>query len=120
MDANNAKCSSPDPFLYDQCQHRRGEDGCRTELPRQLVFTTGRVDCVSEDVRSYKASKEETHPWVTGNGLTTLNFFAEEFGFTSEESVAILGAHTMGKFHGSVSDYDYTWTSGETGLFNNR
>ena len=120
MDANNAKCSSPDPFLYGQCQHRRGEDGCRTELPRQLIFTTGRADCVSEDVRSYKASKEETHPWVTGNGDTTLDFFAAEFGFTPEESVAILGAHTMGKFHGHVADYDYTWTSGETGLFNNR
>ena len=72
------------------------------------------------NVRSYKASKEETHPWVTGNGETTLDFFAAEFGFTPEESVAILGAHTMGKFHGHVADYDYTWTSGETGLFNNR
>ena len=118
---NNLKCSSSDPFAFEQCQHRRGEAGCRTELPRQLTFLTGRADCLSQDTeRSYKATKLETHPWVTGNGETTLSFFTKEFGFNASETVAILGAHTMGKFHGKVSNYDYTWTSGETELFNNR
>ena len=90
-------------------------------MPRELIFQTGRADCLSLDSeRPYKASKLETHPWVTGNGDTTLSFFTQEFGFNASEVVAIMGAHTMGKFHGSVSNYDYTWTSGETELFNNR
>ena len=118
---NNDKCSASNPFKYSQCQHRRGEEGCRTEMPRELSFLTGRSDCLSQDTeRTYKASKLETHPWVTGNGETTLSFFSNEFGLNASESVAILGAHTMGKFHGKVSNYDYTWTSGETELFNNR
>jgi len=48
-----------------------------------------------------------------------VDFFSSQFGLTGPEMVALLGAHTFGRFHVHVSLFRYTWTSRGTHLFNN-
>ena len=57
---------------------------------------------------------------VQGNGKMTADFFENDFGFTGRETVAILGAHTMGRLHYAISLFRYLWT-GDLGqsIFNN-
>ena len=49
----------------------------------------------------------------------TVDFFKEEFSFTGRETVAIMGAHTFGRFHAWKSLYPYVWTSYGESLINN-
>ena len=49
----------------------------------------------------------------------TVDFFKKEFGFTGKETVAIMGAHTFGRFNAGDSLYPYVWTSYGESLFNN-
>ena len=49
----------------------------------------------------------------------TVDFFRKEFDFSGRETVAIMGAHTMGRFHTPVSLFNYVWTSWGEMLFNN-
>ena len=55
------------------------------------------------DEESYKATKPESHPNAVGNGEQTVEFFSRDFGLTGPEMVALLGAHTFGRFHVHVS-----------------
>ena len=50
----------------------------------------------------------------------TLEFFEENFGFNGEETVAIMGAHTMGRMHVWISLFRYIWTTREENSFNNQ
>ena len=63
--------------------------------------------------------KHEDHPNAVGNGDQTSAFFARGFNFNGREMVAILGAHTLGRFHYSMSLFRYVWTSMGTRMFNN-
>ena len=49
----------------------------------------------------------------------TVDFLKEEFGFSGRETVAIMGAHTFGRFHVEDSLYPYVWTSYGEALWNN-
>ncbi len=49
----------------------------------------------------------------------TVEFFKNDFGLTGRETVALLGAHTMGRLHFDVSLFRYVWTSRGTHMFNN-
>ena len=49
----------------------------------------------------------------------TVDFLKEEFGFSGRETVAIMGAHTFGRFHKPESLYPYVWTSYGEALWNN-
>ena len=86
-----------------------------------ITFKTGRSDCVDfeSEEEPYKATKHEVHPNAVGNGEQTVDFFASQFGLTGPEMVALLGAHTFGRFHVHVSLFRYTWVSRGTHLFNN-
>ena len=102
------------------CMRNKGEADCEAKLPREIKFKYGRSDCVSEDTKfQYKASQPEKHPNPNGNGDDTLDFFHSEFGFSGRETVAIIGAHTLGKMYPSHSLLKYTWTSQGGHLFNN-
>ena len=59
----------------------------------------------------YKTSKKEIHPNSAGNGQMTLDFFQQNFGFSGRETVAIMGAHTLGRLHVYISLYRYLWTT---------
>ena len=43
------------------------------------------------------ASQHEHHPESGMNGSFQLDFFKREFGFGARETVAIMGAHTIGR-----------------------
>merc|ERR1719232_1317041 len=119
IETNNMKCQNPDS-VPDQCHHLQGEVGCEVSLDSSIPFRTGRADCVpTDEQRPYIASKEEIHPIVQGDGSDTLKFFQEQFGFTGQETVAIMGAHTFGRLHFVTSMLRYTWTSRGTRMFNN-
>ena len=86
-----------------------------------IKFKTGRRDCVDfeSNEEPYKATKHESHPDLMGNGKQTVDFFTRDFGLSGKEMVALLGAHTFGRFHFPVSLMRYTWTSRGEQLFNN-
>ena len=49
----------------------------------------------------------------------TADFFMENFGFTGRETVAIMGAHTVGRLHYPISLFRYLWTTRTEGSLNN-
>ena len=48
-----------------------------------------------------------------------MQFFAFEFGFNENETVALLGAHTLGRASSDNSGVSGTWVVGEANFFNN-
>jgi hypothetical protein len=64
-------------------------------------------------------SKEENHPDLAFNGTMTLDYFDKDLGFNAREVVAIMGAHTIGRFHSIISLHRYTWKTRSGRLFNN-
>ena len=108
--------------IDDTCPRNKGEADCRVEMPREIGFKFGRADCISEypgEWEQYKTDRPEKHPNQNGNGDSTINFFRDEFGFSGRETVAILGAHTLGRMHVRVSLLKYFWTTRQAHLFNN-
>lgn len=46
------------------------------------------------------------------NGKGTMDFFKKDFGFNGRETVAIMGAHSLGKYNPNKNGgFAYTWTS---------
>jgi len=104
------------------CVRLAGEEGCEVNMPKEIQFQYGRSDCISEyegEWEQYKTDRPERHPNLEGNGDDTLNFFNEEFGFTGRETVAIMGAHTLGDMNPAVSLLKYVWTVRAGHSFNN-
>merc|ERR1711874_388850 len=91
-----------------------GEDDC--EVPDSgLVFQWGRTDCdtapyTDVDVGLPSALLDHAH---------VMSFFAGEFGFDDNETVALLGAHTLGRASSDNSGFSGTWINGEANFFNN-
>ena len=91
-------------------------------MPREINFQYGRKDCISEyleEYEKYKTDRKEKHPNPEGNGDATLDFFKEEFDFTGRQTVAIMGAHTLGRMSPSHSLLKYVWTVRAGNSFNN-
>jgi len=107
---------------FKDCLRNVGDDDCEVKMPREINFQYGRKDCISEYSESYeqyKTDRLETHPNPEGNGDATLDFFNEEFGFTGRETVAIMGAHTLGRMRPQHSLLKYVWTTRAGNTFNN-
>ena len=104
----------------DDCQRLMEDTQCELIMEREINFKYGRKDCIPTNLETpYKASKHEEHPNPEGNGDDTLDFFKSQFGFSGKESVAILGAHTLGKMTVENSLLKYSWTSRGGHIFNN-
>jgi hypothetical protein len=75
----------------------------------------GRVDCEGPDTTSHKFPS----PNLSTEGL--LDFFNKKFDFNEEETVAIMGAHTLGvaKHENSGFEGDAGWVPQESLLTNN-
>jgi len=101
------------------CVQFEGEEGCKIEPDRPFVFKTGRKDCTSTTDEPYKTYKREAFPDEHFNGTMTVRFMEEHFGFNGKETVAIMGAHTMGRFNPKESGHKYVWTS-DFYAFNNQ
>ena len=90
---------------------------CGYTLPT-LKFKTGRRDCVptcsgADSVYGFCSTAPEIHPEPHGNGDSVTKFFKDTFNFTPRESVAILGAHTLGHANDQISGFrNYPWTHG--------
>ena len=117
IESNNAVCNGTfNNNPKKQCNQEKGMDECQVKVPEgALRFQTGRVDCGAD----YKTDRAERHPNIMGNGAMTTDFFKSEFGFSPRQSVAIMGAHTMGRLHPKISLFRYMWTTFGTELFNN-
>jgi len=99
-----------------------GESDCKI-APQKFKFTTGRSDCIpppaSSGLPPYHTDSKENAPDHQGNGRTTVHYFKDNFGMTGQETVALMGSHTLGMFHFQHTVMHYTWTSRGLELFNN-
>jgi len=78
----------------------------------------GRRDCESDDGKSDPGSNNEfPSPNLSTHGL--LDFMEKTFCFNTEETVAIMGAHTLGKAERTNSGFDGEggWVSQDTGTY---
>lgn len=110
IELNNRACAATElrPIEVDgdaNCHPRVGEADCEVVAPRPFFFATGRIDCTPEGVwdHPYQTSKIEVHPDAGGTGADTLAFFKKWFDFNGRETVTILGAHTLGRVHNTIS-----------------
>eukprot|EP00438_Fugacium_kawagutii_P036236 Skav234093 [mRNA] locus=scaffold212:218315:221171:- [translate_table: standard] len=107
--------------ILNQCHPRVGEPDCEVAAPRPFSFASGRRDCAPDPTadQPYKTFKKELHPDPGANASATLEYFKRDFGFNARETVAILGAHTLGRVHNTISLHQYTWKTRSAMLFNN-
>ena len=122
---NNRYCDSgsnaagqSDGRNHRQCHHSIGQPDCKVHLPSRLRFQHGRADCITREDKPYKAERNEDHPDPNTNGQGIMEWFSRAFGFGTREAVAIMGAHTLGRFHSQHSNFRYTWTARGGHLFN--
>lgn len=119
IQVNNDACkgrNNPMGRTASVCLQDADPMGCEVSLPRPIAFKTGRRDCDA----SYKATKPENVPSgdLSGPGLT--KYYKDDFGFNGRESVAIMGAHTLGSFQTPNTGYWYTFTTQQEDAFNNQ
>ena len=69
----------------------------------QLKF--GRQDCSTVP----HEDSQNSFPNVVGNIDDTLSYFAKEFSFNTRETVALLGAHTLGRVSMETSGFEERW-----------
>eukprot|EP00418_Pyrodinium_bahamense_P084262 CAMPEP_0179069454 /NCGR_PEP_ID=MMETSP0796-20121207/30515_1 /TAXON_ID=73915 /ORGANISM="Pyrodinium bahamense, Strain pbaha01" /LENGTH=697 /DNA_ID=CAMNT_0020766519 /DNA_START=50 /DNA_END=2143 /DNA_ORIENTATION=- len=128
MDINNEVCATGatprqtirrSPLGLGQCLYAQDEEQCAARPSRPPIFKTGRRDCVTILSPNYKTERAETHPDNHGNGVKTAQFFKEQFDFSGRETVAIMGAHTIGRYHISATGFKYVWTPRSEWSFNN-
>jgi len=118
IETNNLKCA--DASSVGGCHHLQGETGCSVVMDKSIPFRTGRADCIpSDSTRPYITNKHEAHPNAVGDGSETIQFFKDNFNFSGQETVAIMGAHTFGRLNVGTSLFRYVWTSRGTSFFNN-
>ena len=82
---------------------------------RTSFFNSSCQDCST----SPYTSDDVGLPSATLGHDDTTEFFATEFGFDANETVALLGAHTLGKASQDNSGFRGPWVNGETMYFNN-
>ena len=98
-------------------------DPCEVQLPVP-VFRSGRKDCVEQctgDDAFYQfcTPAQESHPDPHGNGASVTSFFEKEFQLSKKESIALMGAHTLGHANERISGFrHYPWTSSKSMLNN--
>jgi len=93
------------------CRRRsNGYPYCFYSLPNFYDAQFGRVDCNSDDPTGTDAMHEFPSP--NGDSAATTAYFADEFGLTAEETVAIMGAHTLGAADPNDSGYAGAWIAG--------
>merc|ERR1711892_961049 len=90
------------------------EDDC--QVPDSgIVFQWGRVDC---DTAPY-TDVDVGLPSALLAHTDVMSFFATEFGFDANETVALMGAHTLGGADPANSGFTGIWITDEALFFNN-
>ena len=112
---HNSICDEDNMNNY--CGGNPDNEDCAVELPLP-TFKFGRKDCIPkctgfDSFYDFCTQEEESHPDPQGNGTSVTSFFEEEFGLTAKESVALMGAHTLGHPNEQISAFrHYPWTFG--------
>ena len=78
----------------------------------ERLFKTGRSDCLSNSTDSkkqYLAPLSENSPHAYATGQMTAEYFRDNFGLSPREGLALMGAHTIGKFSTFHTHIDYAW-----------
>jgi len=90
-----------------------------------ITFRSGRVDCTDSDAPDTADERIIPEPFLTRDGL--LEYFADTdssvgggFGFTENEVVALMGAHTLGSAAAENSGWRGPWIDNEATWLNNR
>ena len=82
-------------------------------LYQVCFYTSGRSDCIpsatATSKQGYLASKVEIAPDQNGNGPQTAQYFKDNFDLQPKEALALMGAHTIGKYSGFQTHIDYAW-----------
>jgi len=77
------------------------------------MFVTGRSDCIPSSTatskQGYLASKVEIAPDQNANGPKTAQYFKDNFNMKPKEALALMGAHTIGRYSGFQTHIDYAW-----------
>ena len=121
---NNEDCEAGEESKWCEGVVNGNWTGCEFDLgltKANMKFETGRSDCATSRHPAYlpEPTDVEVHPSVRFNGADTTTFFKEQFDFSMRETVAIMGAHTIGQVHESISLIPYSWTREGIHLFNN-
>jgi len=84
--------------------------GCRrtgcTYVYADITYQQGRVDCDT----SPTTTEEADYPSGIGDTDHVVDFFADTFNFTEQETTAIMGAHALGAAHRDASGFVGPWT----------
>ena len=77
------------------------------------LFRTGRTDCIpnpeAAPEHGFLSPGFENEPDKNGNGKQTTDWFRETFDMNGREGLALMGAHTFGKFTTFSEHVDYAW-----------
>lgn len=102
--------------IRDGCTFR--EAYCLYDVPDfEGESEWGRVDCNAED---YTTTDEHTFPDANFASEESTTYFNETFGLNEQETVALLGAHTLGGAAPTASGYAGTWVEGEISVVNEK
>ena len=88
---------------------------CEVQLPMP-EFKFGRKDCTSacedpDDFYGFCTPATEAHPDPHGNGESVTSFLNDHFQLEAKESVALMGAHSLGHTNELISGFrHYPWT----------
>jgi len=89
---------------------------CQTVPDLQVTFQWGREDCPSAPYSTGHVGL----PAGTLNYVGLMDFFSKEFGFSTREVTALMGAHTLGNAEISNSGFHGTWVNNEQAYFSNQ
>ena len=82
---------------------------------KPCIYTLGRSDCIPSSTatskQGYLASKVEIAPDQNANGPKTAQYFKDNFNMKPKEALALMGAHTIGRYSGFQTHIDYAWVS---------
>merc|ERR1711915_1118620 len=97
------------------------DNGYDSVLSRADFWALAGVYAVDKTIELNNADCDEDDclPSATLGHADVMSFFANEFGFDDNETVALLGAHTLGRASSDNSGFSGVWINGEANFFNN-
>jgi len=119
---NNRVCSKKGSYhLYKEPLLNLSHE-CTITPTRTIEFQSGRRDCADWSKplpgsrwREYETSLVEVSPDPHSTGKEVVEFMNAQFGLTPRETVAALGAHSVGTMTSTNSGFRYTWMGRELG-----
>ena len=95
-----------------------GKDACKLKLHKPITFQYGRADCIPDESKrltnlSYEATNEESEFNAYGKANVILETMSEDFGFTAEQTISLMAAHSVADGKNARQDTAYVWFGGK-------